>query len=125
MKSNKSFLELKKYFGYEFSSGCYTGEDYKIFERKYLKHIKNICEDFSWEFVKGNKGHYFCSAFVKNKQNSFVYISIEDVRYRQDEWFGNVLVRTAKDEKDYRGGQNNYCGLSNLAVAIDCLFQRV
>ena len=28
--------ELKKYLGYEFSSGSYTGEDYKSFQTKYL-----------------------------------------------------------------------------------------
>ena len=28
--------DLKKYIGYEFSSGCYTGEDYKSFQTKYI-----------------------------------------------------------------------------------------
>lgn len=27
--------DLKKYVGYEFSSGCYTGDDYKSFQTKY------------------------------------------------------------------------------------------
>ena len=28
--------DLKKYVGYEFSSGCYTGDDYKSFQTKYI-----------------------------------------------------------------------------------------
>ena len=28
--------DLQKYLDYEFSTGCYTGDDYKTFERKYI-----------------------------------------------------------------------------------------
>ena len=31
--------DLKKYVGYEFSSGCYTGDDYKSFQTKYLNYL--------------------------------------------------------------------------------------
>lgn len=31
--------ELKKYLGYEFSSGCYTGEDYRSFQTKYKTNV--------------------------------------------------------------------------------------
>ena len=30
--------ELTKYLDYEFSSGCYTGEDYLTFQRKYITY---------------------------------------------------------------------------------------
>lgn len=40
----KNINELKKYINYEFSSGCYTGDDYKMFEKKYISIIKNICK---------------------------------------------------------------------------------
>ena len=30
--------ELKKYLGYEFSSGSYTGDDYKSFQTKYINY---------------------------------------------------------------------------------------
>jgi len=29
--------ELKKYLDYEFSTGVYTGDDYKTFQTKYIK----------------------------------------------------------------------------------------
>ena len=87
--------ELKKYLGYEFSSGSYTGEDYKSFQTKYINH-------------------YCFSAFIKSAENKCVYISISDVRYFTNEWFSHILIRTAKDEQDYRGGFNHYTTLENL-----------
>ena len=47
--------ELKKYLNYEFSSGSYTGEDYKEFERKYINYLKTICKDNGWRFVSALK----------------------------------------------------------------------
>ena len=34
--------DLEKYIGYEFSSGCYTGEDYKSFQTKYINFLKTM-----------------------------------------------------------------------------------
>ena len=36
--------DLKKHVGYEFSSGCYTGDDYKSFQTKYLNYLRSICK---------------------------------------------------------------------------------
>ena len=36
--------DLKKYIGYEFSSGCYTGDDYKSFQTKYINFLKATCK---------------------------------------------------------------------------------
>ena len=93
--------ELKKYLGYEFSSGCYTGEDYK---------------SFHWQLVNIGRNHYCFSAFIKSAENRCVYISISDVRYFTNEWYSHILIRTAKDEQDYRGGFNYYTTLENLDV---------
>ena len=37
--------DLKKYVNYEFSSGCYTGDDYKSFQTKYINYLKSICNN--------------------------------------------------------------------------------
>lgn len=34
--------DLKKYVNYEFSSGCYTGEDYKSFQTKYINYLYKL-----------------------------------------------------------------------------------
>ena len=55
---DKKLNELKSYLDYEFSSGCETGQDYKVFERKYINYLKLVCNVCGWEFVKANKNHY-------------------------------------------------------------------
>ena len=106
--------DLKKYIDYEFSSGCYTGEDYKSFQTKYINYLKAMCKENHWELVNISKNHYCFSAFIKSSENKCVYMSISDVRYFSNEWYSHILVRTAKNEVDYRGGFNNYTTLEKL-----------
>ena len=108
---------LKKYLDYEFSSGPYTGKDYLSFQTKYINCIKRMCNDNDWELVRALKNHYEFSAFLRCN-DKYIYISICDVRYFRNEWWNNVLVRSATSDKDYRGGRNNYSALPNLAEAI-------
>ena len=49
--------DLQKYLDYEFSTGCYTSEDYKTFERKYINYLKALCKENGWEFLWGHKNH--------------------------------------------------------------------
>ncbi len=114
--------ELKKYLTHEFSAGCYTGDDYKSFQTKYLNYLKTMCRENHWQLVNVGKNHYCFSAFIKSAENKCVYISISDVRYFTNEWFHHILVRTAENEVDYRGGFNNYATLEGLEVKIAQLF---
>ena len=110
--------DLKKYIGYEFSSGCYTGDDYKTFQTKYINFLKAICKQNHWQLVNVGRNHYCFSAFIKSAENKCVYVSISDVRYFSDEWYNHILIRTAKDEQDYRGGFNNYTTLDGLELRV-------
>ena len=84
--------ELKKYLNYEFSTGCYTGEDYKSFQAKYINYLKAMCKENHWQLVNVSRNHYCFSAFIQSSQNKFVYISISDVRYFSNEWYSNILT---------------------------------
>ena len=106
--------DLKKYLNYEFSTGSYTGEDYKSFQTKYINYLKAMCKDNHWRLAKVGKNHYCFSAFIVSAQNKYVYISISDVRYFTNEWYSHILIRTAKSDTDYRGGFNHYTSLENL-----------
>lgn len=97
--------------------GSVTSDDYKSFQRKYKNFIKKVCEENNMELVKFNPNHYEFSAFVK-KDDKFVYISISDVRYFKNAWYNRILVRTAKSEKDYTGGFNNYTSLPLLETTL-------
>lgn len=115
--------DLEKYLGYEFSSGCYTGDDYKSFQTKYINFLKTICKQNHWQLVNVGKNHYYFSAFIKSAENKCVYISIQDVRYFSNEWYDHILIRTTENETDYRGGFNNYTSLDGLEGAVADLLE--
>ena len=108
--------ELKRYLTHEFSTGCYTGDDYKTFQTKYLNYLKTICRENHWQLVNIGKNHYCFSAFIKSAENKCAYISISDVRYFPGEWYKHILSRSAQHEQDYRGGFNPYTPLDDLPV---------
>ena len=118
--------ELQKYLDYEFSSGCYTGEDYKTFQTKYINYLKTICKANNWRLVNVGKNHYCFSAFIKGgTENKCVYLSISDVRYFSNDWYKHILIRTAQNETDYHGGFNNYTTLDNLEGKIADLLKEL
>lgn len=108
--------DLEKYIDYEFSSGCYTGEDYKSFQTKYINFLRSICKQNHWQLVNVGRNHYCFSAFIKSEENKCVYISISDVRFFTNEWYNNILIRTAKNEQDYYGGFNHRTTLKELEM---------
>lgn len=108
--------DLEKYIDYEFSSGCYTGDDYKSFQTKYINFLRSICKQNHWQLVNIGRNHYCFSAFIKSAENKCVYVSISDVRFFTNEWYSNILIRTAKNEQDYRGGFNHRTTLKELEM---------
>ena len=120
-----TFNELAKYLNYEFSSGPYTGEDYKKFQTKYINYLRSMCKKNGWELVNIGRNHYCFTAFVRNQQKKYIYISISDVRHFCDDWFFHILYRSAAHERDYRGGPNQYTDLEDLPMSIERLFRRI
>ena len=108
--------DLEKYIDYEFSSGCYTGEDYKSFQTKYINFLRSICKQNHWQLVNVGRNHYCFSAFIKSAENKCVYVSISDVRFFTNEWYSNIVIRTAKHEQDYHGGFNHRTTLKELEM---------
>lgn len=108
--------DLEKYIDYEFSSGCYTGNDYKSFQTKYINFLRSICKQNHWQLVNVGRNHYCFSAFIKSAENKCVYVSISDVRFFTNEWYSNILIRKAKNEQDYYGGFNHRTTLKELEM---------
>lgn len=115
--------DLRKYIGYEFSTGIDTGKDYLTFQTKYINYLRTLCRNNDWEVTKITRGHYWLSVFIKNAENKYIYLSISDVRFFQHEWYYHVLIRTAKSDSDYHGGGNNYTSLENLQESLTRLFR--
>lgn len=114
--------ELQKYLDYEFSSGGYAGEDYKTFQTKYINYLRSICKTCEWTLVNVGRNHYEFSVFIRNQIGQHVYLSISDVRFWRNEWYTNILIRTAESETDYHGGTNYYTNLPDLIPSVAKLF---
>ena len=110
--------DLERYLNYEFSSNPYTGQDYKTFQTKYINYLRTLCKQNNWQLINVGKNHYCFTAFIKNSQEKYVYLSVSDVRFFSNKWYHHILIRTATNEKDYKGGWNTYILLSNLKTAI-------
>jgi len=113
-------LNTKKYVGKRFSGGAYIDSQFNEFFIDFKKDIKNMMKDTDWGISKWIKGHYFVSGFAYNKRyKEYAYFSVSDVRFFQDEWYNDVLVRRVKDGEDFIGGMNTYSPLSSLTKALD------
>ena len=115
--------ELRKYLTHTFSSGSTTGKDYKTFQTKYINYLRSLCKLHGWELVNVGRNHYCFTAFIRNEENKYIYLSISDVRYFNNEWYYHILIRTAKHERDYRGGSNSYACLTTLSESVQRLLQ--
>lgn len=113
-------LGVRGWLGYQFESSSVRTPEYAAFERDIKKELKKLMTGY--ELIDWLSGHFEFSSFFKSlKTGRIVYISCSDVRFWPDEWFNNLLIRTAKDEKDYTGGSNDYASLPNLKDKADVL----
>ena len=99
----------------EHESSCGKTEEqnktYSMFKRGFKGYLQNY---FKLIQFKPNLGHFYISGFfeLENKENGkrqTFYFSIEDLRGGQ-----TFMIRTAKDFKDYTGGNNCYLSLDDF-----------
>ena len=98
---------IEKWSKHEFSSGCYTGEDYNLFQRQMKADLTKQLKAVGLTLHKFNKNHYCFSAVVTNGEK-FAYVSVSDVRW-DNGWVNHTLYRTMEHDKDWTGGGNHYC----------------
>ena len=84
---------------------------YSMFKRGFIGYLQNY---FKLIQFKASNNHFYISGFfeLENKENSnkqTYYFSIEDLRFNS-----TFLIRTAKDFKDYTGGNNCYLLLKDF-----------
>jgi len=99
----KKSIELLR-AGFESSSGLTSEFDkfYKTFKSEFRKELKSQ----GATDIKFNRGHFFISGFC-TIDNQVFYFSLPDVRgsnFRMPK----LMYRTAKDYKDFTGGQNRF-----------------
>lgn len=93
----------------------------KRFIKEINKYFRAIAKENDWSLI--NKSHSFCGYYCYFRSGDyFIYVSISDFRF----WnWHEVLYRTARNERDYTGGGNNYCDLINLEEHLIELFEKV
>ena len=125
-------LELKEYdtdFYTKWQSsvladaGNYVSKEYNNFQTALLSEISKYAKAVDAAVVAESKGHYLTSCFIE-RNGKFVYISHSSdarmdggVKIELD----SFSIRTAWHVKDYTGGINQYCDMSQLQSMIDKL----
>ena len=92
----------------EFESGSQLTYQFKAFYRIFTRDFSDILTNFHAEKIEFSRGHFITSGFFTHKDQVY-YFSLGDVRWNKE----RMLIRTAKDYKDYTGGSNDYLDLKN------------
>lgn len=80
---------------------------HRMFKRQFSELLKENFPISRIEISKPN--HFDVSGFFELENKNIYYFSISDLRWSK----GDMLIRTAKDFKDYTGGSNNFLDLEN------------
>ena len=102
---NKIITELNQ----EFQSSCCKTQQYLSYHRMFKREFKKLLSPYCDEIEISKPNHFDISGFFRLKDNRIFYISISDLRWSKD----SMLVRTAKDFKDYSGGSNRFVKLND------------
>lgn len=112
-QARESKTGIASWLGYPFESSSGLTEEYRSFYGDIFKFLKGqLLNDFVLDI---RRKHFEFSGFVQNKvSGKWAYFSSWDVRFFPDAWYNKLLVRTAKDRKDYTGGSNQFVSLPDI-----------
>jgi hypothetical protein len=124
MSSLENFV--KKYKNVLFESSSFETPVFAKFASSFRRALRKDVKESPFEVVRLSKGHFEISGFLKHKESGkFIYFAIPDVRWSTlGTWYDHVLYRTAKDDRDFTGGHNNFCPLSKLLDSAEALVPR-
>ena len=104
-------------------AGTYVSKEYRRFQTSLVREISKYATTVGAKVVSSSKGYYVTSCFVE-RNGKFVYLN-HSADVRMDDGIkielGSFLMRTARHAKDYTGGINQYCDMSQLQSMIDKL----
>lgn len=120
----KKFIKKWNGKGIQDNITC-TSEEFNSFARQFFNAVKREFPDD--EVVNRSRGHYDLSCFIE-RGDHFVYVSFSVPRgecpldmSRRDA-MGGVLIRRAKDEKDYTGASNHFTSFFSFKEDVESLF---
>jgi hypothetical protein len=113
----KEMKRLEDWRQVSFQSSTGKTEEFKAFARMFRARIKKEAGRFGLSLADFNTGHFYASGFLKNERTgNYVYFSTDDVR-GSSRWYTDILVRSAKNEKDYTGGINQSASIPKFGEA--------
>lgn len=89
-----------------------------------LVSLKKAMESIGLSEVKINNGFNYQSGFGKDSEGQIWYVNTGDWRWRSQL---GTLIRTARDYKDFTGGQNQYWfddKLAEMGLALKPKFSK-
>lgn len=93
--------------------GSDLSSDFKSFFRREKKRLTKILTEKGCTKIELDYGFYYFSGFFTAPSGQVYYLSCSDVR---DFSYSRLLIRTAKNYKDYTGGINQYCGVDAASL---------
>ena len=87
-----------------FESSSRKTPEFVSFSRLFKKAITRELNSIGATLTDFNTGYFYVSGFFR-KDGKCYYFSLSDVRHFAN---SDLLYRTAKDEKDFTGGHNQY-----------------
>lgn len=108
---------LQQYKGYYFESSSTLTPEFATFSKTAKKELKKELEQHNLELISFSRGHFEVSAFIRNKSTGkMAYFNSLDIR---PTFTGMVFFRTVEHPKDYTGGVNNWCDISELIDGLE------
>ena len=109
-------------------AGCYVSKEYNTFQNAFKREMNKIAENIGATLVSFSKGHYYVSGFIE-RNGKYVYFNYDsslcgDRATPKLKDSDAMYCRTAKNEKDYCGGDNNSTSFENCESVIDKLLNR-
>ena len=114
--------------------GCYVSKEYHSFQVAFFNAMRKIAKSLGGELVNQSYGHYDMSGFIK-RGDRYVYFSYGnccnrthvELKARSIYDYGALCpmyCRTAANEKDYRGGSNEWTSVETCEERFDTLLNR-
>lgn len=118
MDAKQFIRETNKLFSADYLNSLSTESPYEASSRQLDRKVKSYLKSILPEAKIFGFKNGFCrtSGFVE-MNDKFVYISIPDIRFNRN-WQNDILIRTAKNDRDYTGGRNNYTTIEKLSTDI-------
>ena len=109
--------------------GSVVSKEFNQFQNAFKREVERLAQEGGARLVSYGKGHYDMYGFLE-KDGTYVYFSYGALDRTKvqltsaSDFISPLLMRTAKHEKDYRGGSNNNILFTQFLPTMQRLFKQ-